>query len=110
MIKNFVIIALSITLGGSFLELNKIGREYRAIQLHPSIKVIDWPEELAPMLGYHATFTTTLDFKMHHDTLVVGFHHEYDSPTIISGNGDSIIHLGGSLVIDTTLFSKHINK
>jgi len=57
----------------------KAGQDYRNISLSPQIKVIDWPEELAPLILDDSTFTAKLWFKMKGPhKLEVGFSHSIE--------------------------------
>jgi len=74
MTKNIIIAVLSATLFCTFLALRKEGMNLRATQISPKIKVIGWPEELAPSILDDSTFTATLRFKMNGpDSLSVNF-------------------------------------
>lgn len=82
-------------------QSNADGKYISDTRLSPQIKVIDWPEELAPSILDDSTFTATLQFKMKGpDTLEVDFF-KWDTDT----------HSSGYLPkADWELFNKQINK
>jgi hypothetical protein len=62
--KDIIIIVLLFTSAACLHKLNQDRREMSSTTLIPSVKYIDWPEELAPSILDDSTFTATLRFKM----------------------------------------------
>lgn len=75
--KNILITFLTAVSILSLLKLNAGTKKPEPITVMAGVKVIDWPEELEPLILKNGTFTAPMTFEIDHDTLFVGFYHKY---------------------------------